>query len=90
MKNVKSFAILISSIILLSISMLSFYTYADFDENMKIFNELKPSEFINGNKNKNLDKKSIRYDEIETYIHTFNPEILNNWNIWENNKSAND
>ena len=50
MKNVKSFAILISSIILLSISMLSFYTYADFDENMKIFNELKPSEFINGNK----------------------------------------
>lgn len=90
MKNVKSFAILISSIILLSISMLSFYTYADFDENMKIFNELKPSEFINSNKNKNLDKKSIRYDEIETYIHTFNPEILNNWNIWENNKSAND
>lgn len=90
MKNVKSFAILISSIMLLSISMLSFYTYADFDENMKIFNELKPSEFINGNKNKNLDRKSIRYDEIETYIHTFNPEILNNWNIWENNKSAND
>ena len=37
-----------------------------------------------------LKKEEINYNDIEDLVHLFNPEILNNWNSWENNKSSQD
>ena len=58
------------------------------------FLDLKPENHVrsiysNGKKDE-LKKEEVHYDDIEDLIHLFNPEILNNWNNWENNKSAQD
>ena len=42
------------------------------------------------NRKNELSQNIINYNDIEDMIHLFNPEILNNWNSWENNKSSQD
>ena len=58
------------------------------------FNDLKPEKHISSiytnSKKEELKKDEINYDDIEDLIHLFNPEVLNNWNSWENNKSSQD
>ncbi|MBP3201418.1 MAG: TolC family protein [Lachnospiraceae bacterium] len=58
------------------------------------FLDLKPENHVksiySNDKKDELKKEEVHYDDIENLIHLFNPEILNNWNNWENNKSAQD
>ncbi len=58
------------------------------------FDDLKPEKHINSiyvnGKREELKKDEVNYNDIEDLIHLFNPEILNNWNSWENNKSSQD
>ena len=58
------------------------------------FNDLKPEQYIrsiySNDRKEELKKEEVNYNDIEDLIHLFNPEILNNWNSWENNKSSQD
>ncbi len=83
----------IKLVIVLICVMLSTNVYAD----LKIeeyFDGLTPQSHVNKlypNERKDELKKGIlNYDDIEDLIHLYNPEILNNWNSWENNKSSQD
>ena len=79
-------------IILVVILIISSNVYALDSKIDNYFDGLNPNMHINhfsDNKNK-LPSNTINYNDIEEYIHYYNPEVLNNWNSWENNKSAND
>ena len=85
---------LIVRIMVLSLSIaMCFSSYAD----LKIeeyFCDIVPEKHIRSiydtaRKNE-LSKNEVNYDDIEDMIHLFNPEVLNNWNSWENNKSSDD
>ena len=79
-------------IILVVILIISSNVYALDSKIDNYFDGLNPNMHINhfsDNKNK-LPSNTINYNDIEEYIHYYNPEDLNNWNSWENNKSAND
>ena len=71
----------------------SFFTYADNIDN-DFFNNLEPRHHVNKNfsneRINDLNKNELNYDDIEDLIHLYNPDILSNWNSWENNKSAQD
>ena len=59
------------------------------------FLDLVPEKHIksiynNAERKNALNTNTVNYDDIEDMIHLFNPEILNNWNSWENNKSSQD
>ena len=59
------------------------------------FLDLVPEKHIksiynNAERKNALNTNIVNYDDIEDMIHLFNPEILNNWNSWENNKSSQD
>ena len=58
------------------------------------FLDLKPENYIrsmySSERKEELKKDEVHYEDIEDLIHIYNPEILNNWNNWENNKSAQD
>lgn len=56
------------------------------------FNDLNPIQHIHhfDDRKGSLSKDSIAYDDIIDYVHYYNPEVLTNWNAWENNKSAED
>ena len=89
--NRKSIATRIISIV---ISMLMcFNSFADLviDE---YFCDLVPEKHIktiyDTDRKNALSGNIVNYDDIEDMIHLFNPEILNNWNSWENNKSSQD
>ena len=89
MKTIKY--IKISSIIISFI--LTFNSFADLGV-IEYFNELKPQTHINkmysAERKNYLKGNTVNYDDIEDMIHLYNPEILNNWNSWENNKSSQD
>lgn len=66
--------------------------YAANDYVGEYFDGISPSSHLYGaysNKD-TLPNDRIEYADIEAYVHNFNPDILNSWNDWENNKSAND
>ena len=72
---------------------LCFYSFSN--QNIEnYFNEIDPQRHINRMYNKDLKNKLsenvIKYEDIEDLISLYNPEILNLWNNWENNKSSND
>lgn len=56
------------------------------------FDGLNPNMHINhfSNRKDKLPTDTINFDDIEEFIHYYNPEVLSDWNSWENNKSAND
>lgn len=56
------------------------------------FDGLNPNMHINhfSDKKDKLPIDTINFDDIEEFIHYYNPEVLSDWNSWENNKSAND
>lgn len=58
------------------------------------FNGVGPQNHINkiysAERKNELKTGNIKYDDIDDIIHIYNPEVLNNWNSWSNNKSAND
>ena len=89
MKTIKY--IKISSIIISFI--LTFNSFADLGV-IEYFNELRPQTHINkmysAERKNDLKGNTVNYDDIEDMIHLYNPEILNNWNSWENNKSSQD
>ena len=72
---------------------LVFTTFAEADI-YEYFDDLKPQDYINrmfSNERKGeLSGNVVNFDDIEDMIHIFNPEVLNNWNSWENNQSAKD
>lgn len=85
---------IISKFLVFVISMLlCFNSFADLIIE-EYFLDLKPETYVKSiysNEKKELLKKDeVHYDDIEDLIHLYNPEILNNWNSWENNKSAQD
>ena len=56
------------------------------------FDGLNPNTHINhfSDKKDKLPTDTINFDDIEEFIHYYNPEVLSDWNTWENNKSSND
>ena len=56
------------------------------------FDGLNPNMHINhfSDRKDKLPIDTINFDDIEEFIHYYNPEVLSDWNSWENNKSAND
>lgn len=85
-------SLFLSFALIISITITSF---ADFNiSKEEIFNGLDPQKVLNKiwtstEKNK-LKSGTVLYENIDDMVHLFNPEILNNWNEWENNKSSND
>ncbi|MBR3288406.1 MAG: TolC family protein [Lachnospiraceae bacterium] len=79
-----------------SIALVFIITFNSFAELGKVeyFNGLTPQTHVNklySDERKNeLKQDIVNYSDIEDMIHLFNPEILNNWNSWENDKSAED
>ena len=65
-------------------------TYAISDYIGEYFDGLNPDTHINryDNKKYSLPKDTINFDDIDSYVHYFNPDVLNSWNDWENNKSS--
>ena len=61
---------------------------------IEYFNGLDPQLHVNkiysSERKKELQENAINYSDIDDMIHLYNPEILNNWNSWTNNKSAQD
>ena len=82
--------------IILTISLvfsLIFSSYAvDVNGENDYFDNLVPIKHIHNynDKKSSLPADVINYDDIDSYIHYYNPDILNDWNSWENNKSAQD
>lgn len=89
-KNKCVIRIILSSLLCL---VLCFNSFADLLIE-EYFNDLKPEKHIGSiyvnEKKEALMKDEVNYEDIEDLIHLFNPEILNNWNSWENNKSSQD
>lgn len=85
-KYIKLFALCISV-------SLTFTSFADLNI-IEYFNELRPQTHINklytNERKDELKKNVVNYNDIEDMIHLYNPDILNNWNSWENNKSSQD
>lgn len=85
-KYIKLFALCIS------VSLI-FTSFADLNI-IEYFNELRPQTHINklytNERKDELKKNVVNYNDIEDMIHLYNPDILNNWNSWENNKSSQD
>ena len=79
-----------------SIALAFIITFNSFAELGKVeyFNGLNPQSHVNklySDERKNeLKEDIVNYNDIEDMIHLYNPEILNNWNSWENDKSAED
>ncbi len=78
---------------ILIIFVMSFNSFA-VDEKIEndYFDGLVPTKHIHNynDKKSSLSNDVINYDDIDSYIHYYNPDILNEWNTWENNKSADD
>ena len=83
-------------VVIYSIALVFIITFNSFAELGKVeyFNGLTPQTHVNklySDERKNeLKQDIVNYSDIEDMIHLFNPEILNNWNSWENDKSAED
>lgn len=88
----KQFLCKIISVVL--VVLLSTQVFADYKREVRYFNNLTPQNHINklySEERKNeLRTGDIKFDDIDDMIHLYNPEILNNWNTWENNKTSND
>ena len=56
------------------------------------FNNLIPNNHINhyNSVKGTIDNNTINFDNIDVMVHCYNPEVLNDWNSWENNKSSQD
>lgn len=78
--------------ILLCFSM-TFNVFADLKID-EYFNSLDPQLHVNriysNERKEELSGDIVNYDDIEDLIHLYNPEVLNNWNSWKNNKSSQD
>lgn len=89
MKRTKSIKILSLAFIVL----FTFNSFADLGD-IEYFNELTPQTHVNklySDERKNaLKENKVSYNDIEDMVHLYNPEVLNNWNSWENNKSSQD
>ena len=83
----------ISIISLLLTIILSSNVFAELGK-IEYFNGLDPQLHVNKiystERKKELQENVIDYGDIDDMIHLYNPEILNNWNSWNNNKSAQD
>lgn len=64
--------------------------YAISDYIGEYFDGISPDAHIYryDNKKGSLPSSSIDYENIDSYVHYYNPEVLNYWNDWENNKSS--
>lgn len=64
--------------------------YAISDYIGEYFDGISPDAHIYryDNKKGSLSSSSIDYENIDSYVHYYNPEVLNYWNDWENNKSS--
>lgn len=64
--------------------------YAISDYIGEYFDGISPDAHIYryDNKKGSLPSCSIDYENIDSYVHYYNPEVLNYWNDWENNKSS--
>ena len=73
--------------------LLAFNSFAELGI-IEYFNALTPQSHVNRlyptERKNELKGKIVNYNDIEDMIHLYNPEILNNWNSWENNKSSQD
>lgn len=73
--------------------LLTFNSFAELGI-IEYFNALTPQSHVNrlytAERKNELKGKIVNYNDIEDMIHLYNPEILNNWNSWENNKSSQD
>lgn len=71
---------------------MSFVTFADMT--VPDFNGVGPQNHIykyyTNERKEELKKNEISFDNIADMVHLYNPDVLSNWNEWENNKSAND
>ena len=89
MKRTKSIKILSLAFIVL----FTFNSFADLGD-IEYFNELIPQTHVNklySDERKNaLKGNKVSYNDIEDMVHLYNPEVLNYWNSWENNKSSQD
>lgn len=79
-------------ITLIIVLLIASNVYAVDDKIDNYFDGLNPNMHINhfSNKKDKLPTDTINFDDIEEFIHYYNPEVLSDWNSWENNKSAND
>ena len=89
MRKTKSIKLLSFAFVLL----LTFNSFADLGD-IEYFNELIPQTHINkiysAERKSELKGNIVNYNDIDDMVHLYNPEILNNWNSWENNKSSQD
>lgn len=73
--------------------LLTFNSFAELGI-IEYFNELTPQSHVNkmypASRKDELKGNIVNYNDIEDMIHLYNPEILNNWNSWRNNKSSQD
>lgn len=71
---------------------MSFTAFADME--VPDFNGVGPQNhiyrFYTNERKEQLKKNTISFDDIADMVHLYNPDVLANWNDWENNKSAND
>lgn len=83
----------IKLISLIMVLLLYSTTYAELGI-IEYFNELEPQTHVNklysAERRNELQNNTINFDDIEDMVHLYNPEVLNNWNSWRNNKSAQD
>ena len=89
MKTIKiKIALILSFCIFISTN-----TFADLT-NVEYFDGIEPQKHINSaysqEMKNSLSGTAISTDNVEDLIHVFNPEVLNNWNNWESNKSSQD
>ena len=82
----------ILKIILVFVLLISSNIYAVDSKIDNYFDGLNPNMHIHhySDKKDKLPTNTINYNDIDEYIHYYNPEVLSDWNSWENNKSAND
>lgn len=62
--------------------------------NENLFNGLSVQSHVNkiysNERKEELKSNILNYDDIDDLVHLYNPEILNNWNSFENNKTSED
>ena len=72
---------------------LTFNSYAELGI-IEYFNELTPQSHVNklysAERKNELKSNVVNFEDIEDIINLYNPDVLNNWNSWQNNKSAED
>ena len=79
-------------LVLAFVLLLNVSVFAD----MKVpdFNGVGPQSHINkiysDSRKNELKSGDIKYEDIADMIHLYNPDVLNNWNSWENNRSSQD